>query len=126
MANYKYIKPTDVTDEWLEANDFKYDKFVSDRDCPGFIHRFPVYKYEGSVLLDGQITIFPTIKDKEDQIRVNVYEHGTRNIFARFYYWEYGTDDEMMRIVNNYIYRELKKMGIKVIKPDGEEQIDDE
>lgn len=115
IANYSYIKTDEVTDRWLNLNDFFYDKIMSEKDNEAFSHRFPVYKYEGITLVEGVITIWP--KDN-NYIRINCYDKGTRNLFARFYYWEYGTDDKFMEIINNKIRRRCEELGIQIIPPE--------
>ena len=115
IAFYQYEKTGTITERWLDAHDFHYDKIFSDKDCEAYSTRFPVYYYEGITVLDGVITIWPS---EDNLIRVNVYEHNTRNHYARFYYWEYGTDDKYMSVINNKIMNKLKELDIKVIPPE--------
>lgn len=116
MAEYEYVKTGRVDEQWLTANGFTFDKIRSDKECDAYTYRFPVYKYEGTVVLDGEITIWP---DENNMIRINCYEHATRNIFARFYYWEYGTDDTYMEVINRKFERKLEEFGVQIIPPVG-------
>lgn len=122
IAYYQYVKTGKITDRWLSMNDFHYDKIMSDKKCEAYSHRFPVYKYEGLTVIDGVITIWP---NEDNLIRVNCYEHGTRNLFARFYYWEYGTDDRYMNVINGRIAAKMRELGIEIIKPEVVNENDD-
>lgn len=115
IAFYQYLIEEEITDRWLDIHDFHYDKYMSDKDVPAYSHRFSVYKYEGLTLIDGVVTIWPT---DNNMIRINCYEHNTRNLFARFYYWEYGTDDKYMNIINGRVLAKMKELNIKVVKPE--------
>lgn len=123
IAHYEYVKTGEITQRWLDLNDFHYDKIMSEKDNEAYSHRFPVYKYEGITLVEAVITIWP---DDDNYIRVNCYDRGTRNLFARFYYWEYGTDDRYMAIINNKIRRRCNELGIEIIPPQIEEETNDE
>ena len=118
MANYQYVKTGKITEKWLNYNDFQYDKIMSDYDGPAYSHRFPAYKYEGTTVLDAVITIWPSEDGSDNVIRVNCYEHNTRNYFARFYYWEFGQDNEIMSIINRKIERRMNDLGIDIIIPE--------
>ena len=49
------------------------------------------------------------------EIRVDVYEYGTRNKYASFYCVEYGDYSVMLNTINKKINSELKKLGVKKI-----------
>ena len=115
IANYEYIKEGKITERWLDLNDFHYDKILSEKGNDAYSHRFPVFKYEGITLIEAVITIWP---DDNNWIRINCYDKGTRNLFARFYYWEYGTDDRYMTVINNKIRRKCEDLGIQIIPPE--------
>lgn len=115
IAYYEYKLDKEVTKRWLDEHDFNYDKIMSSRDCVAYSVRFPVYKYEGLTVLDGVITIWP---DDGNRIKVDCFEHNTRNHFARFYYWEYGKDDRYMEIINNRVNAKLRELRIEVIEPE--------
>lgn len=118
IAYFEYTKEDDITEKWLNEHGFFYDKMLSDKDDPAFSLRFPVYKYERLTTLDGFITIWPSDKT----IKINCYEHNTRNYFARFYYWEYGQDDKYMMVINSNISAKLRELGIKATRPQEEEE----
>lgn len=106
--NNKYIK-SDVTKTWLIQNGFRYNKNLSTEESNVYTYRFPVYKYEKiTTVLECELTLF--IED--GTIAINVYDYGTNDKYAPFYYCEYGNYDKMLKIINEKISRELKKLGI--------------
>lgn len=106
----RYIKHN-VTKEWLQKNNFHYSytevssKGISDEDV--YTHRFIVYKNDFSVKLECEITLYELTGD----IILNVFDYGTRDKYAPFYYYEYGINT-MLEAVNQRILAELKQLDI--------------
>lgn len=108
VDNKKYVKQN-ISKEWLIANGFHYNKTLSNEDGEVYTYRFPVYKYEGFIVLECELM---AKLDKGD-VLINVYEYSTTNKYAPFYYQEYGNYDKMLECIWTKINKVIKKLGIK-------------
>lgn len=108
LANNKYIK-RNVTKEWLAKNNFKYNNVLSDEENEVYAYRFPVHKNGFFTVLECEIAIC----FNSGEVNVDVFEYGTRDRYAPFYYVEYGNYDVMLKSINDKIENELKKLRIK-------------
>lgn len=106
--NFNYIKPG-VTKEWLSASRFHYNRLLSDEEREVYSYRFPVYKYKEFAALECEISMTPG----EKNISIDVYDGGTRNKYAPFYYCEYGNYDKILKHIWNKIHITISKMGIQ-------------
>lgn len=104
----KYYKKN-VSKEWLVANGFRYSKNLSDEETSVYTYRFPVFKYERMTVLECEINIL--LEDGE--VKLNVYDYGTNDKYASFYYCEYGNYDKMLKIIWDKIKYMLNKLQIK-------------
>ena len=87
-------------------NGFRYNKNLSTEESNIYTYRFPVYKYEKLTVLECELTLFV----EDGTVIVNVYDYGTNDKYALFYYCEYGNYDKMLKIINEKVYKELKKL----------------
>lgn len=108
VDNKKYVKQN-ISKEWLIANGFHYNKILSNEDGEVYTYRFPVYKYEGFIVLECELMA----KLDEGDVLINVYEYSTTNKYAPFYYQEYGNYDKMLECIWTKINKVIKKLGIK-------------
>ena len=108
VDNKKYVKQN-ISKEWLIANGFHYNKTLSNEDGEVYTYRFPVYKYEGFIVLECELMA----KLDEGDVLINVYEYSTTNKYAPFYYQEYGNYDKMLECIWTKINKVIKKLGIK-------------
>lgn len=107
MQNKYYKK--NVSKEWLVTNGFRYSKNLSDEETSVYTYRFPVFKYERMTVLECEINI--SLEDGE--VKLNVYDYGTNDKYAAFYYCEYGNYDKMLKIIWDKIEHMLNKLQIK-------------
>lgn len=49
----------------------------------------------------------------EDKVKINVYDYGTFDRYASFYYCEYGNYDAILRIIWRNIEKQLRNLDIK-------------
>lgn len=108
LTETTYIK-TKATKQWLLSHDFHYNRLFSDEETEVYTYRFPVYKYEKFTVLDCELRI--TLG--EDNVKIDVYDYGTINKYAPFYYCEYGNYDKMVKEIWTKINKTLKKLDIK-------------
>ncbi len=110
IANKIYIKPG-ITKEWLNKNEFKYNRTLSDSEDNIYTYRFPLCKNGYFITLECELSCV----ESTGEIRVDVYDYGTRNRYAAFYCAEYGDYSVMLKSINRRINSELKRLGLKEI-----------
>lgn len=108
IANNIYIKPG-LTKDWLNKNNFKYNRILSDNEDNVYTYRFPLCKNGYFVTLECELSCI----ESTGEIRVDVYNYGTRNKYAAFYCVEYGNYNTMLNSINKKIKNELRTLGIK-------------
>lgn len=108
LTDGKYVK-RNVDKNWLIKNNFKYSSILSDENEDIYTYRFPVYKNGGFTILECEIAVCLNTEN----INVDVFEYGTRDRYAPFYYIEYGNYDVILQSIWNQINKELKKFDIK-------------
>lgn len=105
---YSFIKEH-LNKAWLDAN-FRVIQEMSDSEITVYSRRFPVYSYGSDCMLEGELRIyFP-----ECRVEVNCYDRGSKGWYAAFYSTDYGRSEEILRIIENKIKREFKKIGLKM------------
>lgn len=104
-----------ITKDWLISNGFRHSKLLSTDDTPVYTYRFPVYKYKNMIVLECEISVILG----EDSVKLNVYDYGTNDKYAPFYYCEYGNFDKMLKEIHSKINKELSKLNINLIKQKG-------
>lgn len=106
-----------VTKRFLDSHRWYYSKMFSDNDEPFYTYRFPVYTYGIHTTLECEFLL----NYKENVIDINVFELGSRTLYAPFYYQEYGKYDSIMQIIINNIEKEMKKLGIEYVDDNSRE-----
>jgi len=109
VRDNKYYKKN-PTRTWLINNNFKYSRIFSDEEQTVYTHRFPVHKYGCFVTLECEIQMDVS---NGRIIDINVYDYGSRSLYAPFYYSEYGNYTLMLNSINNKILNKFKKLGIQ-------------
>lgn len=109
----EYIK-SNVTKAWLLHNGFRYNRMYSTDESDVYLYRFPVYKYEKFTTLECELVIYL----EDGNVVINVFDYGTNNKYAPYYYLEYGNYTKMLDVINNKIDKELKRL--KISKKKGE------
>lgn len=107
LADHTYIKPN-ATKQWLLSHGFRYNRQLSDNESEVYTYRFPVYKHEKFTALECELGIILG----EDEVRINVYDYGTSDRYAPFYYCEYGNYDVILRIIWRNIEKQLRNLEI--------------
>ena len=111
FSNNEYVKKN-ITKDWLLSNGFRYSRTLSDEDTEVFTYRFPIYKYEGFIILECELRVILG----ENKVFIDVYDHNTINKYAPFYYSEYGDYSIMLKEIWIKINKELKKLNIINVK----------
>lgn len=108
LSNNIYIKHN-ITKEWLLKNNFKYNRLLSDGEDIIYTYRFPIHKNGYFITLECELSCI----ESDGKIKIDVYDYGTRDKYAAFYYSEYGNYKPMIKAINNRIKSELKRLGIE-------------
>lgn len=108
ITQTKYRKKN-MTKEWLLANGFRYNRLFSGDKSEVYTYRFPLYRYNKFVTLECELQVVLG----EDDIIVNVYDYGTNNKYAAFYYSEYGNYSKFIKEIHYKIDKKLNKLGVK-------------
>lgn len=108
MVNEKYYRPN-ITKEWIRKSPFRYS--FNDADEFAYTYRFPVHKSGTFVTLECELTVF----DKTGDVRINVYDYGTRDKYAAFY-CDYFGKNTVLESVHKKIKNELNKLGVVQMK----------
>lgn len=111
----RYLK-RDITKEWLLKNDFRYNRYFSNKDDTVYTNRFMVAKQEGkhNISLECEMLVYYP----EGNICINVYFAGTRDKYPQFYDRKYGGDNRLLDMIDFKINNKIKKLDIEVIKND--------
>lgn len=107
IANNVYLK-NGITKEWLNKNNFRYNRILSDIEDNIYTCRFPLCKNGFFTTLECELRCI----ESTGEMSVDVYEYGTRNKYAPFYSVEYGDYSVMLNSINKKINRELKKLEV--------------
>ena len=102
---YKLI----ATKDELYKKGFHYSTMRSDRDSDYYSLRFPVHKYNKQTTLECELTVELETGD----VSVDVFNYGTRNIYAPYYNHEFGGKNEVLESAQKEISKQMKKLGIK-------------
>lgn len=113
MANSIFLK-SGITKDWLNKNNFKYNRILSNNEDNVYTYRFPLCKNRYFTTLECELSCI----ESTGEIRIDVYDYGTKNRYAAFYCAEYGNYSIMLNCINKKINAELKKLGIKSIEGD--------
>ena len=118
LTQTRYTKPN-ATKQWLLSHNFYYNKMFSDGESSAYSLRFPVCKYKSYTTLEGELTIILG----EDDVRINVYDYGTYDIYPAFYYQEYGNYDVILETIWGNINKKLQQLRInKVDRASGQKE----
>lgn len=89
---------------------FHFNKKLSDNENKYYSIRFPAVKYNYNTSIEGEITV--NIED--GTIFINVYDL-KGNYYSPFYDHYYGNFDDILKIIDKNIDKQLRKFKIKKI-----------
>ncbi|MBO7078655.1 MAG: hypothetical protein J6W64_02445 [Bacilli bacterium] len=98
--------------KYLEENNWFYSKalFIEEKENV-YRHKFPVYKYKNgtNVILEGEFILY----SESGNVNVNVYNRNSGDLYAPFYFYEYGDFTPILDVVHRNINKEAAKLGIE-------------
>ena len=98
-----------TTKEDLYSKGFHYNKLMSE-ETEFYSMRFPVHKYKKITILECEVAV----ELQTGNITINVFYHGTNEIYTPFYNPEYGIY-AILDSVNMAVKDQLKKIGAKEV-----------
>lgn len=101
-----------VTKRWLTENGFKKSTLYSTKSETVYEKRFPCYKWGIIHTLECEVLLYM----KDGTVKINIYDYGTRTIYAGAYTTEDNSYEFIMRRINRSVSIKLKKLGIKRVK----------
>lgn len=97
--------------QWLLDHGFIYNKTLSNDDTDVYTYRFPVLKYNSYTTLECGLSII----FGDNKIKIDVYDYGTRDKYAPFYYTEYGNHTKILNTIWFNIDHRIKQIkNVKV------------
>lgn len=104
-----------ATKDELYKKGFYYNKSMSDDGLDCYSIRFWVLKYNKIPTVDCELTV----ELQTGNVLINVYNHGTNDIYVPYYNQEYG-NYKTLDIIENEIQNYIKRLGIKIKEKNNE------
>ena len=109
MADISY-RIKDYSKEFLQKHKFRYSSYMSEYGDEVYTYRFPLIFYNKTATIEGEIAVSLAT----GIANVNVYNAGTKEVYASYYDREYG-NCELLRSIDIKIENKLKELGIEKI-----------
>lgn len=107
MGNITY-KMKDYSKEFLQKNRFRYNSYLSDYGDEVYTYRSPLVSYARTTTIECEIAVSVIT----GTVNVNVYNAGTRELYAQYYDREFGRY-EIMESIDARIDDKLMGLGIE-------------
>ena len=89
---------------------FRYKRSMSDAEDDVYEYSFPVYRYHLAVSLECRFLLW----QQSNILKVDVFDSTTHAIYGPWYNDESGIHDEIKRIINKNIDKEMRYLHISV------------
>lgn len=109
MASVTY-KIRDYSKEFLQKRKFRYSSYLSEYGDEVYTYRFPLSVYGRTATIECEIAVSLTT----GIANVNVYNAGTKDLYASYYNREFG-NCEILKSIDAKIENKFKELGIKKI-----------
>lgn len=109
MASVTY-KIRDYSKEFLKKGKFRYSSYLSEYGDEVYTYKFPLVIYNKTTTIECEIAVSHTT----GIVNINVYNAGTRELYASYYNREYG-NCELLKSIDTKIDNKLKELGIEKI-----------
>lgn len=101
-------KMNNYSKEFLQQNKFRYNSYLSDYGDEIYTYKFPVISYNKTATIECEIAVSTTT----GIVNVNVYNAGTRELYASYYNREFGRY-EIIKSIDMKINQKLRELGIE-------------
>ncbi|MCM1236804.1 MAG: hypothetical protein NC489_42555 [Ruminococcus flavefaciens] len=106
MGNITY-KINDYSKEYLQKHKFRYNSYLSDYGEEIYTYKFPLITYKSTTTIECEISVSTTT----GVVNINVYNSGTRDLYASYYNREFGAC-EIIKSIDVKIEKKLNELGI--------------
>ncbi len=101
-------KMNNYSNEFLQKNKFRYNSYLSDYGDEVYTYKFPLVSYSKTATIECEIAV----SVMTGAVNVNVYNAGTRELYAQYYNREYGKY-EILKSIDSKINNKLEELGIE-------------
>lgn len=109
MENVTY-KIKDYSKHFLQKHRFRYSSYLSEYNDEIYTYRFPLITYNKITTIECEIAVSVTT----GVVNLNVYNAGTKELYASYYDREFG-NCELLKSIDMKIEKKLKELGIEKI-----------
>ena len=109
MASVTY-KIRDYSKEFLQKHKFRYSSFLSEYGDEVYTYKFPLITYCKTTTIECEIAVSVTT----GVVNLNVYNAGTKELYASYYDREFG-NCELLKSIGMKIDKKLKELGIEKV-----------
>lgn len=112
MASVTY-KIKDCSKQFLQNHKFRYNSYLSECRDEIYTYKFPLVSY--NTISNSKMTTVEceiSISTITGRVNVNVYNAGTRELYAQYYNREFG-DCELLKSIDTKINKKLNELGIE-------------
>lgn len=109
MANVTY-RIKDYSKEFLQKYKFKYSSYLSEYNDEVYTYKFPLNTYNKITTIECEIAVSVTT----GVVNLNVYNAGTKELYASYYDREFG-NCELLKSIDMKIDKKLKELGIEKV-----------
>lgn len=109
MASITY-KMNDYSKEFLQTHKFRYSSYLSEYGDEIYTYKFPLITYNKTTTIECEIAVSLTT----GLVNVNVYNAGTKELYASYYDREYG-NCELLKSIDIKIEKKLNELGIEKV-----------
>ncbi len=107
MGSITY-KMNNYSKEFLQRHKFRYNNYLSDYGDEIYTYKFPVISYNKTTTIECEIAV-STITGVTN---VNVYNAGTRELYASYYNRDFDKY-EIIKSIDTRINQKLRELGIE-------------
>ncbi|MCM1232292.1 MAG: hypothetical protein NC489_19390 [Ruminococcus flavefaciens] len=100
-------KIKDYSREYLQKHKFRYSSYMSNYDDEIYTYKFPLITYKATTTIECEIAVSTTT----GIANINVYNSGTKDLYAPYYNREFGTY-EIIKSIDKKIDNKLIELGI--------------
>lgn len=103
-------KIRDYSKQFLQKHKFRYNSYLSDYSDEVYTYKFPLISYNKITTIECEISV----STMTGVTNVNVYNAGTRELYASYYDRDFGKC-EIVKSIDIKIESKLKELGIEKI-----------
>lgn len=96
---------------FLQSHKFRHSGFLSNSEEDIYTYKFPVHFWNKTPTVECEISVSATTGNTN----INVYNSGTKELYAAYYYCEYGVNN-IINQIQERIVKVIKELNIEKVK----------